>query len=114
MGYQLAFYARCTSAEYDNSNKRYDIEVITEQRYMHIWAEISDCSFKLGTAGDMEPLIAKGREWTLDECLCKIEGGTAYYRNVIPEPEDVSSCSEEMSVSSDSDDENNSSSSIPP
>lgn len=101
MGYQLAFYARCTSAEYDDSNKRYDIKVITEQRYMHIWAEITDCSFKLGTAGDMEPLIAKGREWTLDGCLCKIEGETAYYRNVIAESEEESSSSEDMPSSSE-------------
>jgi len=63
-------------------HNRYDIEVITEQKSMHIWAEFTGCNFKLGTDGDMEPLIAKGREWTLNECRCKIEDGTTYYRKI--------------------------------
>lgn len=85
MSYQLAFYARCTSADYNSAKNRFDIEVVTEQKYMHIWAEMDGCSYKLGTDGDMEPLIAKGRQWTLDDCLCKEDAEKTLYREVKPE-----------------------------
>ena len=99
MSYQLAFYARCTSANYDPAKNRFDIEVITEQRYMHIWAEMDGCSYKLGTDGDMEPLIAKERQWTLDDCLCREKIESTLYREIKPaEEEDESSSSEESDV----------------
>lgn len=102
MGYQLAFYARCTSARFSQANNRFEVEVITEQRYMHIWAEIDGCSYKLGTDGDMQPLIAKGREWTLDECLCKAEGEATSYRVISPKQQDSSSDSMQQDESSSS------------
>lgn len=101
MRYQLAFYAMCTSADYNSAKNRFDIEVLTEQRYMHIWAEMDGCSYKLGTYGDMEPLIAKGRQWTLDDCLCKEDAEKTFYREIKPE-EKVESSSSSEGVSSSS------------
>lgn len=102
ISYQLAFYARCTSADYNSAKNRFDIEVITEQRYMHIWAEMDGCSYKLGTDGDMEPLIAKGRQWTLDDCLCKEDAEKTLYREIKPAEEKVESSSSSEDVSSSS------------
>lgn len=110
MNYQLAFYARCTSADYNSAKNRFDIEVITEQKYMHIWAEMDGCSYKLGTDGDMEPLIAKGRKWTLDDCLCKEEIESILYREIKPaEDKEESSSSSEKNISSSSDEVDSSS-----
>ncbi|MDO4947485.1 MAG: FISUMP domain-containing protein [Fibrobacter sp.] len=109
MSYQLAFYARCTSADYNSAKNRFDIEVITEQRYMHIWAEMDGCSYKLGTDGDMEPLIAKGRQWTLDDCLCKENAEKTLYREIKPEEKVESSSSSENVESSSSKDVSSSS-----
>ena len=52
MSYKLSFYARCTSAEYDKAKNRYNIKIITEQKYMNIWVQISGCTYKLGTDGN--------------------------------------------------------------
>ncbi|MCQ2101719.1 MAG: hypothetical protein MJY98_00645 [Fibrobacter sp.] len=109
MSYQLAFYARCTSADYNSTKNRFDIEVITEQKYMHIWAEMDGCSYKLGTDGDMEPLIAKGRQWTLDDCLCKEDAEKTLYREIKPEEKVESSSSSENVESSSSEDVSSSS-----
>lgn len=99
MGYMLSFYARCTSAKY--SQDHYDIEIVTEQRYMHIRAKISNCSYTLESDGDLSPMITNYGEKTLDACICKVENGKTYYRNVIPKiPEESSSSIPESSSSS--------------
>ena len=96
----LSFYARCTSAKY--SQNHYDIEIVTEQRYMHIRAKISNCSYTLESDGDLSPMITSYGEKTLESCICKVENEKAFYRNVIPKisKEESSSSIPESSSSS--------------
>ena len=101
MSLMLAFYARCTSAEYYQGH--YNIEIVTEQRYMHIRAKVSNCSYVLESDGDLSPMITNYGEKSLESCICKVENDKVYYRNVIPkisEEESSSSVPESSSSSS--------------
>ena len=102
MAYKLSFYARCTSAEYDKTKNRYNIKIITEQKYMNIWAQLSGCSYKLGTDGDLAPMVKDANERNLDDCLCKEEDGKILYRNIVPKNQQESSSSTTEAQSSES------------
>ncbi len=105
MSYKLSFYARCTSAEYDKAKNRYNIKIITEQKYMNIWAQLSGCSYKLGTDGDLAPMVADANERNLDDCLCKVEDGKNLYRSIVPKNQQESSSSTTEAQSSESSDD---------
>lgn len=98
----LSFYARCTSAMYNQNQNYYGIEIVTEQRVMHIRAKISNCSYALESDGDLSPMITNYGEKTLESCICKVENGKAFYRNVIPKISEESSSSKPESSSSSS------------
>lgn len=105
MNIMLSFYARCVSASYNKSKKRFDIEVITERGYHHLWADVNDCKYKLGVEDDYQfnYFVANHPERTFDECYCKLEDSVAYYRNAdLNAPEENSSSSVLSSSSSQS------------
>ncbi len=109
MAYKLSFYARCTSAEYDKTKNRYNIKIITEQKYLNIWAQISGCTYKLGTDGDLAPMVADANERDLDDCLCKVEDGNTLYRDIVSKiQQESSSSTTEVSSSESSSDSPNS------
>ena len=105
MSYKLSFYARCTSAEYDKTKNRYNIKIITEQKYMNIWAQLSGCSYKLGTDGDLAPMVEDANERDLDDCLCKDEDGKIFYRDIVSKIQQESSSSTTEAQSSESSDD---------
>lgn len=77
----FSFNALCGSVEYNESKNRFDIEIVTEWDYKHIWADISGCRYKFASDGDLEGWIKTDPEWSFDECYCKTEDSVAYYRN---------------------------------
>lgn len=95
MSIMFSFYARCTSASYNKSINRIDMDIITEGGYKHIWAEVYGCKYKIGSDGDFGAWVAKLSEWSLDDCLCNEEDDVTHYRK-------KSTVSEEESSSSDS------------
>ena len=105
MSYMLSFYARCVSADFNQSKKRFDIEVLTERGYSHLWADVDGCKYKLGVEDNYQfnGFVANAPEKTFDECYCKTEDSVAYYRNVdLNAPEESSSSSVQSSSSSQS------------
>lgn len=93
---KLSFYAACNSAEYNEANNRYDIEVITSDSSLHIWAEVSDCKYAYGTDGDLESMVSGMNERKLDACICKMEEGQVYYRDFPSNSVEPSSSSAEF------------------
>ena len=70
MSYMLSFYARCVSADFNQSKKRFDIEVLTERGYSHLWADVDGCKYKLGVEDNYQfnGFVANAPEKTFDEC----------------------------------------------
>ena len=99
MRLMFSFTAWCTSAEYNESKNRFDIDVLTETGIKHIWADVSGCNYKFGSNGEFSGWIKTDPEWTIDECFCKTENEKTYYRNIGPEPVESSSSKSESSSS---------------
>ena len=102
MSYMLSFYARCVSADFNQSKNRFDIEVLTERGYSHLWADVDGCKYELGVEDNYQfnGFVANAPEKTFDECYCKTEDSVAYYRNVdLSAPEGISSSSVQSSSS---------------
>ena len=104
MNYMLSFYARCVSASYSKSKNRFDVEVLTERGYHHLWADITGCKYKLGVEDDYQfnYFVANSPNWTFDECYCKMEDSVAYYRNADLRASEESSSSLQSAESSSS------------
>ena len=82
----------CYSVEYNSEYDRLDIILSSEYGYRKVWVSLDGCKYKLGSNGDFNTLIPKAPEWEFDGCICKVEKGETYYRNVLPqEPEESSS-----------------------
>lgn len=115
MSVMLSFDARCISTDYNKDKDCYDIEIITEQRKMHIQALVSNCTYKMESDGDLASMVANMSEQKLDECICKVENSETYYRNVekkVSKEKSSSSSTDNASESSNSSSSKNSSSSI--
>ena len=105
MNYMLSFYARCVSADFNKSKNRFDIEVLTERGYTHLWADVNDCKYKLGVEDNYQfnYFVTNAPELTFDECYCKTQDSVAYYRNAdLNALENNSSSSVQSSSSSQS------------
>ena len=111
MNYMLSFYARCVSADYNKSKNRFDIEIITERGYNHLWADVKDCKYKLGVEDNYQfnGFVADAPEWSFDECYCKTEDSVAYYRNADLSALGQSSSSQSVESSSSAKDASSSS-----
>ena len=111
MNYMLSFYARCVSADYNKSKNRFDIEIITERGYNHLWADVKDCKYKLGVEDNYQfnGFVADAPEWSFDECYCKTEDSVAYYRNADLSALGQSSSSQSVEFSSSAKDASSSS-----
>lgn len=100
MSEMFAFFARCVSSNFSESDNRVKMEISTESGTKHIWTDISGCKHRIGSAGDFENWVSGLSDWTFDDCICKEENGNAYYLKKRPRKEEKSSSSSSMSSES--------------
>lgn len=100
MSEMFAFFARCVSSNFSESDNRVKMEISTESGTKHIWTDISGCKHRIGSAGDFENWVSGLSDWTFDDCICKEENGNTYYLKKSPRKEEKSSSSSSMSSES--------------
>ena len=73
----------CVSVDYDSWNERYNITLYdrNEATEQHIWANVWNCNFKLGTESAYYAIITDMGYWQIDGCLCKMVYDAPFYRN---------------------------------
>ena len=92
----------CYEAMLNPEENRIDFILNSEYGYRGVWIKLNGCKYKLGSDGDFNTLIPKATEWEFDGCLCKVEKGVTYYRNIAPKKTEESSSSKEEEISSSS------------
>ena len=100
MSEMFAFFARCVSSSFTESDNRVKMEISTESGTKHIWTDISGCKHRIGSAGDFENWVSGLSDWTFDDCICKEENGNTYYLKKSPRKEEKSSSSSTVSSES--------------
>ncbi|GEM_PF-3610928 len=80
-------YAYCSSVNYNESKKRFDVTVFIDDHEVEMWAPVHACDYWLDSDYYTSIVgIGSMGQWSASSCLCKITNGVPYYQEA---PENI-------------------------